>query len=419
MNLTAQACIGLAAFPLIAWILGGRGRLGPVPAFRIAGAGLALQILIALLFLKVELVRDGVLLLNAGVDALMAGTRAGTSLVFGYLGGGALPFEETSPGGSFILAFQALPLVLVISALSALLFHWGVMQRIVLAFAWVLRRTMRVGGAAGVSSAANIFVGMVEAPLLVRPYLARLSRGELFMVMTVGMATVAGTVLVLYAQFAGGRVPLALGHIITASIISVPAAVMTARLMIPDEGADAAAEAEIEAPASVSSIDAITRGAADGVKLLISIIAMLVVFIALISLINAVLGVLPDVFGAPLTLERALGWAFAPVAWAMGVPWSESVTAGGLLGLKTAINEFVAYISLSATPVEQLSERSAVIMTYALCGFANPGSLGIMIGGLTAMCPERRAEIVKLAPLSLVSGTLATCLTGAVVGLVG
>jgi CNT family concentrative nucleoside transporter len=426
VSATLQACVGLAAFPLIAWVLAGRARVSAAAFARVCAVGLGLQLAVALVFLKIAVVRDAVFALNAVVDALKAATRAGTSVVFGYLGGGDLPFAEPYPGASFILAFDALPIILVISALSALLFHWGVLQRVVRAFAWGLRRTMGLGGPAGLAAAANVFVGMVEAPLLVRPYIAKLSRADLFLVMTVGMATIAGTVLVLYATLVEPRLPGALGHIITASIISVPAAVLTARLMAPpaaDEAAyaadetDAAADPDMAAPETHSALEAVTKGTIDGVTLLIHIIALLVVFIALVSLVNAALGLGPDIAGAPLTLERILGWLLAPVAWAMGLPWAEAQTGGALIGLKTVLNEFVAYLALAQTPPEALSDRSVTILTYALCGFANPGSLGIMIGGLIAMAPDRRADILALGPRTIVSGTLATCLTGAVVGL--
>lgn len=419
MTATLQALIGVIGFPLIAWLLAGRGRTGARLSLRIAAVGLGLQIAIALVFLKIDAVRDAVFALNAVVDALKAATRAGTTVVFGYLGGGDLPFDEPFPGASFILAFDALPIVLVLSALSALAFHWGILQRVVRGFAWALQRTMGLNGATGVSAAANVFIGMVEAPLLVRPYLATLSRADLFVVMTVGMATIAGTVLVLYAGLVESRLPGALGHIITASIISVPAAVMIARLMVPPapDGAGAGTAANIAAPETRSALEAITKGTTDGMMLLIHIVALLVVFIALVSLANAVLGLGPDIGGEALTLERVFGWMFAPVAWAMGLPWAEATTGGALIGLKTVLNEFVAYLTLAQTPGDVLSDRSAMILTYALCGFANPGSLGIMIGGLVAMAPDRRADILALGPWTLVSGTLATCLTGAVVGL--
>ena len=302
------------------------------------------------------------------------------------------------------------------SALSALLFHWRILPVIVRGFARVLQRTLRIGGAEGLGVAANVFMGMVEAPLLVRPYLGRMNRSELFSVMTVGMATIAGTVMVLYASIVGGVIEGALGHILTASVISAPAAVVLAKLMVP--AVDDPTPAELQAPETYgSSMDAITRGTMQGVQLLISVVAMIIVLVALVAILNAVLGSLPDVGGAPLSLQRALGWVMAPVMWLTGIPWAEAREAGALMGTKTVLNEFIAYLDLAALPPDALSERSRLLVTYALCGFANPGSLGIMIGGLGTMAPERRSEIVQLGLRSIVAGTLATCMTAAVASL--
>ena len=381
-------------------------------------AGLGLQFALALLLLKVPFSKQVFAWLNQAVLALQDAMRAGTSVVFGYLGGGQAPFAETFPGASFILAFQALPMILVISALSALLFYWKVLPVAVRGAAWVLERAFGIGGAVGVSAAANVFVGMVEAPLLVRPYLVALNRGELFMVMTCGMATVAGTVMVLYAAILAPVMPDAMGHVLAASLISAPAAIMVARLMVPGD-APSAGGARITLPAPAgSAMDAITRGTMDGVTLLINVSAMLIVLVALVSLFNMVLGLLPELGGAPVTLERLLGYVMAPVVWVMGVPWAEAPTAGALMGTKTVLNELLAYLEMAKLPADALSPHSRLIMIYALCGFANFGSLGIMIGGLGTMVPERRGDIVALGMKSIVAGTIATCLTGAVAGIV-
>ena len=357
-------------------------------------------------------------LVNDLVQALQAASEAGSSFVFGYLGGGPLPFEATAPGAAFILAFRALPLILVVSALSALLTYWRVLPLVVRGFAFLLRRGLGVGGAVGLSAAANVFVGMVEAPLFIRPYLARLGRGELFIVMTCGMATIAGTVLVLYATILAATVPDIAQHLLVASVISAPAAITIARLMVPGRDGEGATVGKIEADPDIrGAMDAITKGTASGLKLLLNVIAMLVVMVALVHLVNALLGLLPAVAGAPLRLERMLGWAMAPVVWLMGVPWAEAMAAGALMGVKVVLNEFLAYLRLAALPPEALGERSRLILTYALCGFANFGSLGIMIGGMATLVPERRAEIAALGLKSVVAGVLATCSTGAVVGL--
>ena len=410
---TVQGLLGIAVFIGLAWALSEQRR---AVNWRVVAAGLALQILLAVLLLRVPPVRAAFALLNDALGVLERATQAGTAFVFGFLGGGPLPYAEQPGASSFVLAFRALPLVLVMSALSALLFHWRVLPWVVRGLSRLLERTLGMGGALGLSVAANVFVGMVEAPLLVRPYLATLSRGELFALMVAGMATIAGTVLALYASILGPVVPDALGHLLIASLISTPAAVFIALLMVPAQGAPTGGRLAAPQPAA-SSMDAITQGTLAGVELLINIVALLLVMVALVHLANTALGLLPGVGGAPLSLERLLGWLFAPVAWLMGLPWAEAVQGGALLGVKTVLNELLAYLQLAALPSEALSPRSRLILTYALCGFANLGSLGIMIGGLAVMAPGRRAEIVGLGMKSILAGTLATCLTGALVGL--
>jgi CNT family concentrative nucleoside transporter len=348
--------------------------------------------------------------------ALERALAAGTAFVFGHIGGGPPPYEVTNPAATFVLAFRALPLVLIVAALSALLFHWGVLPLVVRSFAWGLRRTMGLGGAVGVSAAANVFVGMVEAPLVIAPYLARLSRGELFIVMNCGMATIAGTVLVLYASFLGPVVPNALGHLLVASIVATPVAIAVAALLVPPQLTDSTPVAFERQDANAMA--ALTRGTLDGLQLLLNIVAMLLVFVALVALANGLLGALPEVNGGPLTLERVLGWLFAPLAWLVGVPAGEALAAGKLLGEKTVLNEFIAYLDLARMAPGGLSPRSTLLMTYALAGFANFGSLGIMLGGLDALLPkERRAELATLGFKSILAGLLSTCVTAAIVGL--
>lgn len=409
-----QGAAGLMAFTMLAWALSENRRK---VSFKLIMVGVGAQLLLGLVLLKVPVFRQFFLALNTVVLALEESTRAGTSMVFGYLGGGPLPFELKAPANVFILAFRALPLVLVISALSTLLFHWGVLPRIVRSFAWCLTKSMRIGGAEGLGVAANVFVGMVEAPLFIRPYLMKMTRSELFTLMTAGMATIAGTVMVLYASILGGILPGVMGHILTASIISVPAAITIAKVMIPET--QSSTSGELQLPEKIhNSMDAVTNGTLQGVQLLINILAMLVVLVALVHLVNLALGLLPHWDATPITLQRIFGYLMAPVVWLMGVPWPETLTAGALLGTKTILNEFIAYLDMSRLTPGALSNPSLIIMTYALCGFANPGSLGIMIGGLGTMAPERRAEIVSLGLRSILAGTLATCMTGAVVGII-
>lgn len=414
MTASLQSGCGVLVLLALCWVLSEDKRQ---PPWRVLVAGLAIQLALAALLLKVPPARAAFAELNRAVDAIQSATRAGTGFVFGYLGGGPPPFIATAPEFSFILALQALPLILVVSALSAVLTYWRVLPMIVRGFAWALERTMGVGGAVGVSTAANIFLGTVEAPLMIRPYIARLSRSELFVVMTGGMAGIAGTVMVLYASILGPVVPDALSHILVSSILSAPAAIMVSKLMIPDRAPPTPGEMIDPDPAR-GTMDAITKGTAEGVHLLIQIVALLVVLVALVHLANQAIGLLPDLAGAPLTLQRMLGWAMAPVVWLIGVPWSEAPVAGQLMGSKTVLNEFIAYFDLAKLSDAQLSPRSRLLMTYALCGFANFASVGIMLGGMLAMAPQRRAEMVQLAGKSLVSGTLATCVTAGVVGIV-
>jgi CNT family concentrative nucleoside transporter len=406
-----QPFLGISFLVLFAWAIS-ENRRGS--SWRIVIAGLAVQFGLALVLLKLPQSQIVFVWLNDGVIALQRATDAGTSLVFGFLGGGPLPFEEPYPGAAFILAFRALPLVLLMSALSALLYHWRVLPWIVRGFAWVLGKALGISGAASFGTAANVFVGMVEAPLLIRPYLNRISRSELFIVMAAGMATIAGTMYALYVTFLADVIPGAAGHLLTASLISAPAAVMIARLMVPSDGTEVQGRIET-GNLYDNSMDAITTGTIDGLRLLGYILGMLVVLVALVALANATLGLAPDAWGAPLTLQRILGWVMAPVTWLIGIPWSEAVTAGQLLGTKVVLNELLAYLELAKLPPEALSERSRLIMTYAMCGFAHFGSLGIMIGGMGAMAPDRRKEIVQLGLKSVLAGVMASCMTGAVV----
>jgi CNT family concentrative nucleoside transporter len=399
-----QALAGIAGLLLLAWLLSEKRRQVP---WRAILAGLALQLVLALVLLKLPGVKEAFLRLNDVLSLVEKATQAGTSLVFGYLGGGPAPFAVTDANADFVLAFRALPIVLIMSALSALLFHWGILQGVVRGLSWLLERAMRVGGVVGLSTAANVFVGMVEAPLFIRPYLERVSRGELFAIMAGGMASIAGTVLFLYASILGKVLPDAVAHLLIASIVSAPAALVIAFVMVPPEGSATGGRLDMRSE-STSSMDALTRGTLEGAQLLLNIVAMLVVFVALVTLVNLII--------APWKLQEMLGWALAPLAWMAGLPWEEARAGGRLLGTKTVLNELIAYIDLSQ--MTGLSERSRLLMTYALCGFANFGSLGIMIGGMSTMCPPRRAEIVSLGLKSILAGTLATCLTAATVALI-
>jgi len=409
-----QSLGGMFALLAIAWAIS-ENRRGV--AWRQAAMALGVTFVTAVILLKVPAVTRAFSAVNDAVGAIANATRAGTSFVFGYLGGGQLPYELKVPGAEFVLALQALPIVLVMSVLTTLLFHWRILPPIVRGFSWLLERTLKVGGAVGLSTAANIFLGMVEAPLFIRPYLATLTRSELFIVMTGGMAGIAGTVLVLYATLLGSIVPNAAAHFVIASVMGAPAAILISLIMVPEESSKLSEKEPVQVgPVASSTMDAIVRGTAAGLALLPNTCAMLIVLVALVHLADAIIGLLPAVGGAPITFERLLGYAMAPICWLMGIPWDQAPAAGALMGVKTVLNELIAYVELSKLPADALDPRSRLIMLYALCGFANFGSLGIMIGGLATMAPTRRDDVVALGLKSIVSGTLATLLMGAIVG---
>ena len=419
---TLQALLGLAVFIGLAVLCSEQRRM---LNWQLLAAGLGLQFLVAFVMFRFELLQALLNALNRIVVAIADATEAGSLFVFGYLGGDpsnvAYPFSVDNPEATVILAFRILPLILIFTVLSAILWHYRILPFIVRGFSIVLRRAMGGSGAVGLSAAANIFIGMVESPALIRPYIKRLTRSELFVVMSCGMATIAGTVMVHYSVILGEMIDNALAHILTASVISAPAAIMLALIMVPTEAEDSAQIAGGDA-VDISTdyhniMDAIARGTSDGLKLTVNVGAMLLVFVALVALFNSALSLLPYSSDDPLTLQTILGWMFAPLVWLMGIPWQEAQLAGTLMGIKTALNELLAFLALVDLPAESLSDKSTIIMTYALCGFANFGSLGIMIAGLTGMCSERAHEIVALAPKSLISGTLATCMTGTIAGL--
>ncbi|WP_375413465.1 NupC/NupG family nucleoside CNT transporter [uncultured Bradyrhizobium sp.] len=410
-----QSAFGIFALLGIAWAISENRR---AVSLKQAAIGLAVTLLTALVLIKLPFVAHAFSAINDAVGTISAAARAGTAFVFGYLGGGTLPFDLKSPGADFILAFQALPVVLVMSALTTLLFYWRILPPIVRGMARLLERTLGIGGAVGLSTSANIFLGMVEAPLFIRPYLAQLTRSELFLVMTGGMAGIAGTVLVLYATLLAPLIQDAAAHFVIASVVSAPAAILISLIMVPEATGKHTGGALDDPDLHASStMDAIVKGTAAGLELLLNIVAMLIVLVALVHLANAILGRLPNIAGAAISLQRMLGYAMAPVCWLMGVQWTQAATAGSLMGIKTVLNELIAYVELAKLDPGALDPRARLIMLYAMCGFANFGSLGIMIGGLGTMAPQRRGEIASLGLKSIVSGTLVTCLMGAIVGM--
>jgi len=414
MMLVLQSLLGFFVLYAFAWALSEKRR---VIQWRTVGGAIVLQVIMFTLMFKFPYFQEVALLLNNALNSVADATREGTKFVFGFIGGADAPFAlkpgERSP---FVLATQALPLVIVVSALSSVLFYWKILPMIVNAFSWLLKKTLGVGGAVGVSTAANIFLGTVEAPLVIKPYIAKLSRGELFITMTCGMAGIAGTVMVLYGVILGPVLKDAIGHILIVSFVSAPAAIAFSALMVPHEGEVTDGKISSEQPVA-STMDAVTQGTVEGVSIYINIVAMLLVLTALIALLNSLFGFLPMVNDKAITLQGIFGWVMSPVVWLTGIPWAESQTAGALMGTKTVLNEFIAYLDLTKLPAEALSDRSRLIMIYSLCGFANFASLGIIIGGMGTMCPERRSEVIDLGYKCLISGTLATLSCGALVGI--
>jgi len=414
MMLYLQALLGIVVFiAIVLPMSSNRQRIN----WKLVGIAVVLQFVICALLLKAPVIKDGLLYLNQAVGALGAATLTGTSFVFGYIGGGDTPFTITNPNMVVTFAFQVLPLVIVMSALSALLWYWRFLPVLIRGISWIFERALGTKGPSGLVATANIFLGQTEAPLLVRPYLERMSRYELLLVMTAGMATIAGSVMVIYSAMLGAQFEGVLGHLITKSIMSVPAAVLFAHILLPDDNGSAQ---DLQQPPKIysSAMDSITRGTGDGLALYLNIIAILIVLTAFVALANSVVGFLPTVGGEAVTLERVAGWLFAPIAWLMGIPWAEATTAGSLLGVKSVLNEFIAFIQLTGVPPEALSDRSRLITIYGLCGFANLASIGIQISGIGTMAPERRKDLADLAWPAFVAATLASCMTGSVVSIV-
>jgi CNT family concentrative nucleoside transporter len=410
----AQSLVGLGLTLLVCWALSENRRAFP---WRLALGAVALQVVLVLMLFGLPGAQAVISGVNDAVDGLAAATAQGTQFVFGYMGGGAQPYAVTNQGALFVFAFQVLPLILVISALSALLWHWKILKWITQGFGLLFQKSMGLGGASALAVAVNIFLGMIESPIVIRAYLDKLTRSELFLMIVVGLATVAGSTMVAYATILREVLPNAAAHVLVASIVSAPAGVLLARIMVPERPGQGGYYADYGSLLKYdSAIDAISKGTMDGLTVVLNISAILIVFVAFVAIGNAVLSVLPPVMGEPITIERILGALFSPLAWALGVQWSEADSAGYLLGVKLMLTEFIAFIQLGAVPAAEMSERTRMIMTYALCGFANVGSVGITVSGMGVLMPERRAEIIGLVWKALVAGFLATCMTAALVG---
>ncbi len=411
-----QGIIGLALIVALVWALSENRKARP--SWRWIGGALAMQIILAIVIVRVPVVWDAIGLANKGVSAIEQATLKGSAYMFGYTGGGDIPFLlKPDANAPVIVAFQILPLIIVFSALAALLWHWGVLRWIVRGLSWAMRKTLGVSGVVGLSAGADVFLGVVESPLVVRAYFDRMSRSELFAVMVLAMSTISGATLVLYATTLSRTVPDAVGHMISATLIALPAAILIARLMVPG-GGDTEADPEEAGLSYQSSMDAVIRGTMDGVQLFLAVMAVIIVIFALVALADQVLTVFPDIAGAPVTLKRTFGWLFAPVMWAIGVPWEQASTAGGLMGTKAILNEYVAYLEFSTLPADAMDPRTQVIVTYALCGFANLASIGLLVSTIGTLSPTRRAEVSSLGWRSWIAGNCASAMTGAVIGLV-
>ncbi|MFN7263545.1 MAG: NupC/NupG family nucleoside CNT transporter [Phenylobacterium sp.] len=412
-----QSLLGLAVIMGLCWALSENRRVFP---WRLAAGALLIQLLLVLGLFGLPPLRAVVAALGQGVEALAAATQTGVAFVFGFLAGGeGQPYGVSNPGALFVFAFRVLPVILVVCALAALLWHWGILKAVTRAFGFVFEKTMGLRGPPALAVGATIFMGQVEGPIFIRSYLARLSRSELFMLITVGMSCVAGSTMVAYAAILKDVLPNAAAHIITASVISAPAGVLLARILVPrDVAAEQAEPLETGSEkAYESSIDAVSRGVSDGLQIALNIGATLIVFVALAAIVNGMLGLLPDIAGAPLTLERILGVLFAPLVWLIGVPAKDAQIAGALLGVKLVLTEFTAFIQLGATPIDAIDPRTRVLMAYALCGFANIASVGMNVAGYSVLVPERRSEVIGMVWKAMFAGFLATCLSASIVGL--
>ena len=383
-------------------------------------AAIFLQITLAFALLKIPFIVQIFAYLSEGVTALQAATQEGAEFVFGYLSNSSTsPFEISGTGNSMIFAFQILPLIIVISSLSALLWFWNVLPLIIRAISKIFEKLFNIGGPIGLGATANIIMGQVEAPLLVRPYLAKMTEKELLILMTAGMSTVSGSIMIALVSMLAPQFPdiNLIQHLVSASILSIPAALMYANIMIPSSEVTHF-DGNTVPKVYDSSMDAITRGTRDGLDICLNVGAILIAFIALVSLLNSLLGILGGWMGmSDLSLQLILGYLFFPIVWLMGVPLSETLASAELLGLKTALNEFVAYGALANLETGVLSDRSKLITLYALCGFANFSSVGILVSGISAMAPERKNDLIKVSIKALIGATLASCMTGLVIGI--
>ena len=377
---------------------------------------LLIQISLAFLLLEIPFISSFFDVMSMAVESLRLSAIEGSSFVFGYLGGGDAPFEISNNQNLPIFAFTFLPMLIFLSALSALLWHWKILPLLIKLLAKLFERPLDAKGPIGLAATANIFLGQLEAPLLIKPYLNKMNQRDLLIIMTVGMSTIAGSVMVLYITWLDNKFSGVIGHFLTASILSVPAAIMFSNILIPSAQTELKSVKE-DLKMYESSMDAISVGTKDGLNMFLSVIASLIVFLSLVALADFLLAIFPNVYGEPISLQRIAALIFAPIAWLMGIPFAEIIPAGNLLGTKTIFNELIAFNDLRELNTSILSERSQLIMLYGICGFANISSVGILLGGLSAICPDIRGTLLKIAFRALFAATLASCLTGTVVSL--
>ena len=409
-----QSLAGIVVILLFCWGLSENRRKFPV---RLAIGAIAIQV--ALILALFAIPQSHVLLggVANGMSALSDATDQGMQFVFGYMGGGDQPYQVTNSGALFVFALKVLPLILVISALSALLWHIGVLKIIIRGLGYIFEKTIGLGGATSLGVASGIFVGNVESMIIIKGYLDKLTRSELFVLVVIGMANVSGSTMVAYVLILQNVLPDAAGHILAAAVVSAPAGVLLARIVVPDlinhkvDKLDYGSELKYD-----SAIDAVSKGTVDGMTVAMNIAAILVVMVALAALANAILTVIPPIGGQPVTVERILGVIFTPLAWLIGVPWNEAAKGGKILGIKMILTEFVAFLKLAAIPLAEMTPRTRILLTYATCGFANIGSVGITVAGFGALMPDRRTEIISLIWKGLAAAFLATCLSAAIVG---
>ena len=411
-----QALAGVALILGLCWLVSENRKRFPLV---LAVCAIAIQLVLVFVLFKLPAMRSALQGVNGAVEGLASSTQAGTNFVFGYLSGTTPPYTETNPGAGFLFAFRVMPVILVVCALSALLWHWKILKWLAQGFGFVFQKTLGLRGPPALATAATIFMGQVEGPIFIRAYLDKLSRSELFMLIAVGMACVSGSTMVAYATILHDVLPNAAAHVLTASIISAPAGVLLARIIVPSDPMEKGGDLDLAAEDKTygSSIDAVMKGTTDGLQIALNVGATLIVFVALATMVDKILGAMPPVGGQPLSIARGLGVVFAPLAWSMGIPWKEAGTAGGLLGVKLILTEFTAFIQMSKIAVGTLDERSRMILTYALCGFANIGSVGMNVAGFSVLVPQRRQEVLGLVWKAMMAGFLATCLTGSLVGL--